>query len=109
MPNQNSLRNAAPILIGVSIMLSLSMGMRQSLGLFVQPAVKDLSLAVADFTLAIAVQNLVWGFLQPLAGAWAVRFGFQKVMTAGDDGGAGQRWDAPPGPSALALARRRVL
>ena len=78
-----SLRSAAPILIGVSIMLSLSMGMRQSLGLFVQPAIKDLSIVVADFTLAIAVQNLVWGFLQPLAGIWAVRAGFRQVMTAG--------------------------
>lgn len=83
MSNQNSLRSAAPILIALSIMLSLAMGMRQSLGLFVQPAVKDLSLAVADFTLAIAVQNLVWGFLQPLAGVWAVRYGFRKVMTGG--------------------------
>ena len=77
------MRGAAPILIGVSIMLSLSMGMRQSLGLFVQPAVKELSLAVADFTLAVAMQNLVWGFLQPFAGAWAVRYGFRVVMTAG--------------------------
>ncbi|MBK9608583.1 MAG: MFS transporter [Betaproteobacteria bacterium] len=78
-----SLRAAAPILIGVSVMLSLSMGLRQSLGLFVQPAVQELSLAVADFTLAIAVQNLVWGFLQPLAGLWAARYGFRIVMTAG--------------------------
>jgi MFS family permease len=64
-------------------MLSLAMGLRQSLGLFVQPAVKDLSLAVADFTLAVAVQNLAWGILQPLAGAWAVKYGFRAVMTAG--------------------------
>lgn len=75
------LRAAVPILVGVSLMLSLAMGLRQSLGLFVQPAAKDLSLAVAHFTLAIAVQNLAWGFLQPLAGAWAVRFGFRVVMT----------------------------
>jgi MFS family permease len=83
MTDDRSLRSAAPILIGVSIMLSLAMGLRQSLGLFVQPAVKDLSLAVADFTLAVAVQNLAWGVLQPLAGAWAVKYGFRAVMTAG--------------------------
>jgi MFS family permease len=83
MSSPSPLRAAAPILIGVSVMLSLAMGLRQSLGLFVQPAVKDLSLAVADFTLAVAVQNLAWGFLQPLAGAWVVRFGFRSVMTAG--------------------------
>jgi predicted MFS family arabinose efflux permease len=76
-------RDALMILIGASVMLSLSMGMRQSLGIFVQPAVKDLSLAVADFTVAVAVQNLVWGFVQPLAGACAVRFGFRRLMVAG--------------------------
>ena len=64
-------------------MLSLAMGLRQSLGLFVLPAVKDLSMAVADFTMAIAVQNLVWGIAQPLAGAWAVRYGYRVVLTAG--------------------------
>ncbi len=64
-------------------MLSLVMGLRQSLGLFVQPAVRDLSMTVADFTLAIAVQNLAWGVLQPFAGAWAARFGFRPVMMLG--------------------------
>ena len=64
-------------------MLSLAMGLRQSLGLFVLPAVKDLSIAVADFTMAIAVQNLVWGIAQPLAGAWAVRYGYRVVLTVG--------------------------
>ena len=83
MTDRGSLRSAAPILIGVSVMLSLAMGLRQSLGLFVQPAVKDLSIAVADFTLAVAVQNLAWGFLQPLAGALAVRWGFRPIMTVG--------------------------
>lgn len=83
MSKSAQLRSAAPILIAVSIMLSLSMGMRQSLGLFVQPAIRDLSIVVADFTLAVAVQNLVWGFLQPFAGIWAVRAGFRRVMTTG--------------------------
>jgi predicted MFS family arabinose efflux permease len=83
MSRLSSLRGAAPILIGVSIMLSVSMGMRQSLGLFVQPAVKELSIAVADFTLAVATQNLIWGILQPLAGICAVKRGFRQVMMAG--------------------------
>jgi predicted MFS family arabinose efflux permease len=78
-----ALRPVAPILIGAAVMLTLVMGLRQSLGLFVQPAVRDLSLAVADFTLAIAIQNLAWGVLQPVAGAWAGRYGFRPVMTGG--------------------------
>ena len=63
------LRPTLPILIGASIMLTLSMGLRQSLGLFMAPATQDLGIAVAQFTLAIAVQNLGWGFLTPFAGA----------------------------------------
>jgi predicted MFS family arabinose efflux permease len=77
------LRPVLGILIGASVMLTLSMGMRQSLGLFMQPLTRDIAITVADFTLAIAVQNLAWGFLQPLAGALAVRIGFRALMVAG--------------------------
>lgn len=78
-----SLRPVAPILLGAAVMLSLAMGLRQSLGLFMQPAVKDLGIAVAEFTLAVAIQNLAWGFLQPFAGAAAARWGFRPVLVAG--------------------------
>src|ERR1700752_5273425 len=79
----NSLRPTLPILIGTSLMLSLSMGLRQSLGIFMQPLTRDVGISVSDFTLAIAVQNLAWGFLQPLAGAWTVRYGFRPGMIVG--------------------------
>ena len=72
-----------PILIGAAVMLSLSMGLRQSLGLFMQPLTRDVHISISDFTLAIAVQNLVWGFLQPVAGALTVRFGFRPIMMVG--------------------------
>jgi predicted MFS family arabinose efflux permease len=77
------LRPTLPILIGASLMLSLSMGLRQSLGIFMQPITHDVGISVSDFTLAIAVQNLAWGFLQPFAGAFTVRFGFRPIMMAG--------------------------
>ncbi len=77
------LRPTLPILIGASLMLSLSMGLRQSLGIFLQPLTHDVGISVSDFTLAIAVQNLAWGFLQPLAGAMTVRYGFGTIMVAG--------------------------
>jgi predicted MFS family arabinose efflux permease len=77
------LRPTLPILIGASLMLSLSMGLRQSLGIFLQPITHDVGISVSDFTLAIAVQNLAWGFLQPFAGAFTVRFGFRPIMMAG--------------------------
>jgi len=77
------LRPTLPILIGASIMLTISMGLRQSLGLFMQPLTQDIRISVSDFTLALAVQNLAWGFLQPFAGALTVRYGFRTIMVAG--------------------------
>ena len=71
------------ILIAVALMLSIAMGLRQSLGLFLQPLTRDLSLQVADFTIAIAVQNVAWGLLQPVAGGLAARLGFRRLMVAG--------------------------
>jgi predicted MFS family arabinose efflux permease len=78
-----TLRPTLPILIGASLMLTLSMGLRQSLGIFLQPLTHDVGISVSDFTLAIAVQNLAWGFLQPLAGAMTVRYGFRPIMMVG--------------------------
>ena len=83
MPLLQVLRPTLPILIGASIMLTLSMGLRQSLGIFMQPLTQDIRISVSDFTLAIAVQNLAWGFLQPLAGALTVRYGFRAIMVIG--------------------------
>ncbi len=74
MSTLQALRPSLPILVGASLMLTISMGLRQSLGIFMPSVTRDLGIPVADFTLAIAVQNLAWGFLQPIAGAWAGRF-----------------------------------
>lgn len=77
------LRPALPILMGAAIMLTISMGLRQSLGIFLQPLTKDIAISVSSFTLAIAVQNLAWGFLQPIAGALTVRWGYRPIMLVG--------------------------
>ena len=79
----SSLRPVLPILIGASVLMTLSMGVRQSLGLFMTPLTQDIAISVSDFTLAIAVQNLAWGFLQPITGALAVRTGFRPILLAG--------------------------
>ncbi|BBK34883.1 putative MFS family arabinose efflux permease [Stella humosa] len=78
-----SLRPVLPILIGASVLMTLSMGIRQSLGLFMTPLTRDVAISVSDFTLAIAVQNLAWGFLQPVTGALAVRIGFRPILLVG--------------------------
>jgi predicted MFS family arabinose efflux permease len=77
------LRPTLPILIGAAIMLSLSGGIRQSFGLIMPPLTRDIAVSVSDFALAMSVQNLAWGFLQPVAGALAVRVGFRPVMLGG--------------------------
>jgi predicted MFS family arabinose efflux permease len=76
-------RPALPILTGASIMLSLGMGIRQSFGLLMPPLTHDIAVSVSDFALAMSLQNLAWGFLQPFAGALAARHGFRPVMMTG--------------------------
>src|ERR1700757_2726687 len=71
------------ILIGAGVLLSLGMGIRQSLGLFLTPVTRDLALTAADFTLAVAVQNIVWGLSQAPVGALADRFGLRVTLLAG--------------------------
>src|ERR1700757_4418499 len=71
------------ILIGAGVLLSLGMGIRQSLGLFLTPVTRDLALSAADFTLAVAVQNIVWGLSQAPVGAIADRFGLRATMMVG--------------------------
>ena len=78
-----SLRPAAAILVCASLMLTLSLGLRQSLGLFMQPMTRDIAITVSEFTFAIAIQNLAWGLAQPFTGALAVRMGFRKIMLSG--------------------------
>jgi MFS family permease len=76
-------RTSAAILIGAATMMSLGMGMRQSLGLFLPPVTETLALKAADFTFAVAVQNIVWGLCQTPVGIFADKFGLRPAMIAG--------------------------
>ena len=70
------------IICGCAIAL-LSFGPRSSLGFFVQPMSREFSWGRDVFGLALAVQNLLWGLGQPVAGAIADRFGVMRVMCVG--------------------------
>jgi predicted MFS family arabinose efflux permease len=83
MTSSSTVRQTRLILIGAAIMLSLGMGLRQSLGLFLTPVTRDLAVSAADFTLAIAIQNIVWGLSQAPIGALADRFGLRLTMIGG--------------------------
>jgi len=71
------------ILIGTALLLTLGMGIRQSFGLFLTPVTHDLAVTASDFTLSLAVQNVVWGLSQALVGAAADRYGLRITMMAG--------------------------
>lgn len=71
------------ILGGAAVTLSLAMGMRQSLGLFQSQLIGGLGITAAQFSLAIATQNIVWGVTQPFVGMLADRRGVRPVMLAG--------------------------
>ena len=61
----------------------LSIGTRQSFGLFLQPMTIDLQWTRETFSFAIALQNIVWGLGQPFAGAIADKYGAARVIAAG--------------------------
>jgi predicted MFS family arabinose efflux permease len=71
------------ILIGAAMMLTLAMGMRQSLGLFQPHIVKDLGITVADFSFAIALQNIIWGLTQPFVGMLVDKYGARPIAITG--------------------------
>jgi predicted MFS family arabinose efflux permease len=83
MADLRALRPVTPILLGAALMLSLSLGIRQSLGLFAPQLTRDLAISMSDFTLAIAIQNLAWGLLQAVAGAMVVKHGYRPLMVGG--------------------------
>jgi predicted MFS family arabinose efflux permease len=77
LPNRRSML----VLIALSgLIISLCMGLRQSLGLFMRPMGVDLGITAASFGFSIALQNIVWGFAQPFAGAVADRHGPRPVI-----------------------------
>jgi MFS family permease len=78
------LRNRAVlVLVCGALILSLSMGIRQSFGLFLEPMSHALGWKIGVLSLAIAVQNLLWGVVQPFAGAMADRYGTARTLAAG--------------------------
>jgi len=62
------------------LIISLCMGLRQSLGLFMRPMTLDLGISAATFGFTIALQNIVWGVSQPFVGALADRYGPRPVL-----------------------------
>lgn len=76
-------RTAGWILLGASLILALSLGIRHGFGLFLAPMSSDFGWGREVFAFAIALQNLIWGLAQPFTGAVADRFGARRVIVLG--------------------------
>lgn len=70
------------IICGCAIAL-LSFGPRSTMGMFFQPMTEARDWSREIFSLAIAIQNLMWGIGQPVAGMFADRFGTWKTIALG--------------------------
>ncbi len=84
VPASRVLYDPRVVLIAGSIVALIALGMRHSFGLFQNPVTMDLPGVNREaFGFAIALQNLMWGIAQPIAGLIADRFGTARVVFAG--------------------------
>lgn len=72
-----------PLIVAATVTLLVTMGIRQSLGLFVQPLARDTGLDIQTISFALAIGQFVWGAVQPVFGALADSKGSGRVLVAG--------------------------
>jgi MFS family permease len=72
-----------PVLIGGCLIIMISFAIRASFGVFQIPIAEEFGWLRAEFSLAIAIQNLAWGIGQPIFGAIAERFGDRRAIVLG--------------------------
>jgi len=72
-----------PVLVAGCIVIMVGFAIRASFGVFQIPIAEEFGWARADFSMAIAIQNLAWGIGQPIFGALAEKFGDRRAIIAG--------------------------
>ncbi|MDJ1009149.1 MAG: MFS transporter, partial [Paracoccaceae bacterium] len=72
-----------PVLVAGCIIMLLSFAVRASFGVFQIPIASEFNWLRAEFSLAIAIQNLFWGIGQPLFGAIGEKIGDRKAIILG--------------------------
>jgi predicted MFS family arabinose efflux permease len=68
------------LIVLAGVIISIAMGLRQSLGIFQIPMLEAAGISAATFGFSIALQNIVWGLSQPFVGALADRHGARPVV-----------------------------
>jgi MFS family permease len=76
-------RPAVLVTLAAAAILMVTMGARQTLGLFISPLNSSTGLGIVTISLALAIGQFVWGAVQPLAGALADRHGPRPVLIGG--------------------------
>jgi len=76
-------RRHLTIMVAGAAILMITMGMRQSLGLFIAPIIDSTHVGYAAMSFALAIGQLTWGVAQPVFGALADRFGARSVPLIG--------------------------
>jgi len=71
------------LVVAAAVILMLTMGARQTTGLFVAPIHLDTGVGIATISLALAIGQFVWGAVQPVFGALADRHGSEPVLVGG--------------------------
>ena len=80
---QKSAPLITPVLIAGCTILMISFAIRASFGVFQIPIAEEFNWPRAEFSLAIAIQNLAWGIGQPLFGALAEKMGDRRAIIIG--------------------------
>src|SRR5438045_9512974 len=78
-----ALRSAWVVTLAAAAILMVTMGARQTIGLFVSPLNSSTGLGITTISLAVGIAHLMCGVIQPVAGAVADRFGPARVLIAG--------------------------
>ncbi|MBW4962693.1 MFS transporter [Sulfitobacter sp. CW3] len=72
-----------PVLIVGCLIIMVSFAIRASFGVFQIPIAAEFGWLRSEFSLAIAIQNLAWGFGQPIFGALAEKIGDRRAIVIG--------------------------
>src|ERR1700686_4120206 len=76
-------RSAWVITLAAAAILMVTMGARQSLGLFISPLQSSTGLGITTISLAFAIAQLMWGVIQPVAGPVGDGYCPARILIAG--------------------------
>lgn len=81
--NHTTQKNYMPLIVACCLILMVTMGIRQTSGLFLQPLVLSTGLSISTVSLAMAIGQFMWGSAQPVGGLLAERWGTRRVVMVG--------------------------